>query len=101
MLLKPLKFRVIKSVLDVERQWQIGEDILLECFVVVLHIEIQSLLVVHVKVVLNLVVQLLLREPRGRNVSKSWSTPPFWALLFRILLNGVLFLFVRFVLWSC
>ena len=67
--LKPLKFRIVKSILNMECQWQVGEDILLKCLIVILHIEIQSLLVVHVKVVLDLVVQLLFRKPGSSDIS--------------------------------
>ena len=100
-LFETVKFRIIKSILYMKRQRQICKDILIKRFVVVLHIEIECLLVVHVKVVLNLVVQLLFRKTRRSDVSKSWGSSLFRSLLFRILLTWILFLFVGFVLWCC
>ena len=82
-------------------QRQVGKDILVKGFIVVLHIEIQSLLVVHVEVILDLVVQLLFYELRRSNVSQRRCSSLFRALLFRILLTCILFLFIGFVLWSC
>jgi len=56
------EFGVIEASLDVERQRNIPKHVHIHCLVVILHVKEEGLLVVHMEVVLDLVIQLRLRE---------------------------------------
>mmetsp|Transcript_29452 Transcript_29452/g.44617 ORF Transcript_29452/g.44617 Transcript_29452/m.44617 type:complete len:287 (-) Transcript_29452:3801-4661(-) len=58
------ELNVVEAILDMEGDRQVVEHVLVDGFVVVLHVQEQSLLVVHVEVVFDLVVELRLQQLR-------------------------------------
>jgi hypothetical protein len=97
-LLELSKFRVLKTIFDVESQRHNVEKVLFHCLKVVLKIEVESLFVVHVEVVLDLVVEFDFCEFAGIIDSIITKILPLLQLillacilLIRVLLQFVLF----------
>ena len=67
-MLEPMELGVVQAGFDVEGQRDVLEDVLAEGFIVVLHVQEERLLVVHVEVVLDLIIQLSLSEFRNVDV---------------------------------
>lgn len=67
-LLKELEFRVVKARLDVEGQGQVFKDILTNGLVIILHVNVQSLFIVYVEVVFNLVVKFVVGVLDGQGL---------------------------------
>jgi len=65
------EFRVVEARLDVECQRNIAKHVHIHCFVVILHVKEKGLLIVHVEIILNLVVQFRLRELEGISICMS------------------------------
>ena len=63
-----MELGVVQAGFDVEGQRDVLEDVLAEGFIVVLHVQEERLLVVHVEVVLDLIIQFSLSEFRNVDV---------------------------------
>lgn len=64
-MLEAVELWVVQASLDVESQRYVLEDVLTEGLIVVLHVQEERLLIVHVEIVLDLVIQLRLSKFRN------------------------------------
>ena len=91
LLFELVKLRILQARLDMKSEWQVGEHILIESFVVILHVQVESLLIVNVEIVFNFIIQLALLQCRYYFRRGNCH---------RLVILWLLYLFVRSTLWS-